>query len=359
MEKSDILPVADRRLSGRGKHLYYPSPLHHSSLWLPLHPSPRSDLPVCLSWKMSAAWRHDNVVCILFVRACIACVCLRSFLDGVSGEAFIRTGCLLNSLAGADINRAARLSLISCVDSSFGIRTGVIAEPTTAHTSTASALLKLVFPLRRPKGPFSLTQANVSIKSHSCCVCDPGPTKTKGSSVMEWNNSLNKHIWHVFIGNAEPVAGAYSSIPPSICDFAKSEDTATCESHLKKCSQSFHNQDEFFQKHHPDNDTTCSDTARRHSTLTAKMETNKRKQELLLVFDREHNGAAQGFGLNGRVEKSLGRVLGVLDGLRHQSVLFGEREWAYGVKDIRQAGVTSLGGLRFDEWNSSLFNVDE
>ncbi len=51
--------------------------------------------------------------------------------------------------------------------------------------------------------------------------------------------------------------------------------------------------------------------------LTEKIETNSQKQALLLVFDSEHNSAAWGFGLSVRVEKSLGHVLGVLDGVLH------------------------------------------
>lgn len=78
--------------------------------------------------------------------------------------------------------------------------------------------------------------------------------------------------------------------------------------------------------------------------MTVEIETNSRKQESLLVFDSQHNSPAWGFGLSVRVEKSLGHVLGVLDVVRHQSMLFAEREWAAGVIDIRQAGVISLGG---------------
>lgn len=80
------------------------------------------------------------------------------------------------------------------------------------------------------------------------------------------------------------------------------------------------------------------------------------------MFDSEHNRAAWGFGLSVRVEKPLGHVPGVLDGVRHQSVLFGEGEWAAGVIDIRQAGLISLGGLRSDEWSGvvpSIFSADE
>lgn len=80
-------------------------------------------------------------------------------------------------------------------------------------------------------------------------------------------------------------------------------------------------------------------------TVTAEIETNSRKQESLLVFDSRHNSPARGFGLSVRVEKSLGHVLGVLDVVRHQSVLFVEGEWAAGVIDIRQAAVISSGGI--------------
>lgn len=80
-------------------------------------------------------------------------------------------------------------------------------------------------------------------------------------------------------------------------------------------------------------------------TVTAEIETNSRKQESLLVFDSRHNSPARGFGLSVRVEKSLGRVLGVLDVVRHQSMLFVEGEWAAGVIDIRQAAVISSGGI--------------
>lgn len=79
--------------------------------------------------------------------------------------------------------------------------------------------------------------------------------------------------------------------------------------------------------------------------VTAEIETNSRKQESLLLFDSRHNSPARGFGLSVRVEKSLGRVLGVLDVVRHQSMLFVEGEWAAGVIDIRQAAVISSGGI--------------
>lgn len=42
------------------------------------------------------------------------------------------------------------------------------------------------------------------------------------------------------------------------------------------------------------------------------------------MFDSEHNSAVWGFGLSVRVEKSLGHMLGVLDVVRHQSMLFVE-----------------------------------
>lgn len=80
-------------------------------------------------------------------------------------------------------------------------------------------------------------------------------------------------------------------------------------------------------------------------TVTAEIETNSRKQESLLVFDSRHNSPARGFGLSVRVEKSLGHVLGVLDVVRHQSMLFVGGEWAAGVIDIRQAAVISSGGI--------------
>lgn len=80
-------------------------------------------------------------------------------------------------------------------------------------------------------------------------------------------------------------------------------------------------------------------------TVTTEIETNSRKQESLLVFDSRHNSPARGFGLSVRVEKSLGHVLGVLDVVRHQSMLFVEGEWAAGVIDIRQAAVVSSGGI--------------
>lgn len=63
------------------------------------------------------------------------------------------------------------------------------------------------------------------------------------------------------------------------------------------------------------------------------------------MFDSEHNGAARGFGFSGRVEKSLGHALRGLVGVRHQSLLFGEGEWAAGVIDIRQTSVVPLGGI--------------
>lgn len=80
-------------------------------------------------------------------------------------------------------------------------------------------------------------------------------------------------------------------------------------------------------------------------TVTAEIETNSRKQESLLVFDSRHNSPARGFGLSVRVEKSLGHALGVLDVVRHQSMLFVGGEWAAGVIDIRQAAVISSGGI--------------
>lgn len=74
------------------------------------------------------------------------------------------------------------------------------------------------------------------------------------------------------------------------------------------------------------------------------------------MLDSEHNSTAWGFGFSGRVEKSLGHVLGVLDVVRHQSMLFAESEWAVRVIDIRQASVISLGGLRSEEWSRDVNN---
>lgn len=58
--------------------------------------------------------------------------------------------------------------------------------------------------------------------------------------------------------------------------------------------------------------------------LTTAIETSSRKQDLLLMLDSEHKSAAWGFGFSGRVEKCLGHMLGVLDDVRHQSMLFVE-----------------------------------
>lgn len=69
------------------------------------------------------------------------------------------------------------------------------------------------------------------------------------------------------------------------------------------------------------------------------------KQQAVLVFDSEHNGAAWGFGVSVRLEKSLGHALGVLDVVWHQSLLFGVWEWEAEVIDIRQASVLSLRGI--------------
>lgn len=72
---------------------------------------------------------------------------------------------------------------------------------------------------------------------------------------------------------------------------------------------------------------------------------NSWKQQPLLVFDSEHNGAAWGFGVSVRLEKSFGHVLGVLNVVWHQSLLFGVWEWEAEVIDIRQASVLSLRGI--------------
>lgn len=81
-----------------------------------------------------------------------------------------------------------------------------------------------------------------------------------------------------------------------------------------------------------------------------------------MAFDSEHNSAARGYELGGRVEKSFGHTLGVEDGAPRQYMWFEEGEWVVVVIDIRQAGVISLGGLRFDKWRrvvTALLRVHE
>lgn len=72
---------------------------------------------------------------------------------------------------------------------------------------------------------------------------------------------------------------------------------------------------------------------------------NSWKQQPLLAFDSEHNSAAWGFCVSVRLEKSFGHVLGVLNVVWHQSLLFGVWEWEAEVIDIRQASVLSLRGI--------------
>lgn len=74
-------------------------------------------------------------------------------------------------------------------------------------------------------------------------------------------------------------------------------------------------------------------------------DSNSWKQQALLAFDSEHNSAAWGFGVSVRLEKSFGHVLGVLNVVWHQSLLFGVWEWEAEVIDIRQASVLSLRGI--------------
>lgn len=74
-------------------------------------------------------------------------------------------------------------------------------------------------------------------------------------------------------------------------------------------------------------------------------DSNSWKQQALLPFDSEHNSAAWRFGVSVRLEKSFGHVLGVLNVVWHQSLLFGVWEWEAEVIDIRQASVLSLRGI--------------
>lgn len=74
-------------------------------------------------------------------------------------------------------------------------------------------------------------------------------------------------------------------------------------------------------------------------------DSNSWKQQALLAFDSEHNSAAWGFGVSVRLGKSFGHVLGVLNVVWHQSLLFGVWEWEAEVIDIRQASVLSLRGI--------------